>query len=967
MKSQPSIDQFAAIAQSHSPTHRGQGLVEPKAAPVPDLEFALAPVEGEPTPVPKRLSTEAELRLELARQRELYRPFLADLAPKVASARHRIAVDRFVVDGAEVRLPDYGGPVGRAVKTYETSVELPALDPDQAVFLTCSGADYKATVLVNGVPAGSHEGFFSPFEFDVTELVVAGSNRLAIRVENDFIYMGNAFPGEASIEGDKLYAATGLGWDDPVLGWHHCPPGMGIYGQVAFEVRPTVHVADVFVRPLPDEAAAELWVEVHHCGYDDRPASFNVSVFGQNFGAMVIDKLKVEPTALLTVGRGDSLTEAREIADGRLGAAIGLKVRHGRNLFKVRLELPNFRAWTLETPWLYQVQVTYGDDTATSQFGMRSFRQDTESLPKGRFFFNGQPLKLRGANTMGFEQQAVLRKDFDQLVDDILLAKIAGMNFLRFTQRPVQAEVYDLCDRLGLLTQTDLPLFGCMRRFAFAEGVRQAEEMERLVRGHACNVVVSYINEPFPNARNQPHRHLERPELEAFFGACDAVIRLNHPDQVIKHVDGDYDPPGTGMPDNHCYPLWYNGHGLDIGRLHRGDWLAVQPGWVYGCGEFGAEGLDFPEVMRGFYPAEWTREPFNPGHIVGAQTWPFHRMFYDTPDTMEEWVEASQTHQAFATKVMTEAFRRNNDLVSIAIHLFIDAWPSGWMKTIMDFQRRPKKAYFAYRDALAPVLLSLRTDKLRVFAGEAARIESWVANDTPLPLAGELTYELLRGGRVVARGVSPLRLAAVTSAPQGWVTFTAPDVTERETLKLRVLSAGTWGELELEVFPKVEPLEPNHAVVWAGQDVTLAELVHEGKTVILEWLAPGRYQLAGLEVDVKACGMLPLHFVSRATGHPAVAEFKANDFRWWYESALDRVSPLLHATFTAPDMTPVLVSGNVNASGLWDQALACAEVAVGSGRLVICQLPVSARQDVPVARLFARSLANIPSGQGDSR
>ncbi|MBP3360909.1 MAG: hypothetical protein J6N52_08660 [Clostridia bacterium] len=48
---------------------------------------------------------------------------------------------------------------------------------------------------------------------------------------------------------------------------------------------------------------------------------------------------------------------------------------------------------------------------------------------------------------------------------------------------------------------------------------------------------------------------------------------------------------------------------------------------------------------------------------------------------------------AFAPQIMTEAFRRDNRMISNAIHLFIDAWPSGWMKTIMDCRRNPKPAY----------------------------------------------------------------------------------------------------------------------------------------------------------------------------------------------------------------------------------------------------------------------------------
>ena len=134
---------------------------------------------------------------------------------------------------------------------------------------------------------------------------------------------------------------------------------------------------------------------------------------------------------------------------------------------------------------------------------MRSF-----TLAPDQLSLNGRPIRLRGANTMGFEQQDVMKQDWDQLRDDILLAKICHMNYWRITQRPVQAEVYEMCDRLGFLTQTDLPLFGQIRRNQFAECVRQAEEMERLVRAHPCNITVSYINEPFPNASGRAHRHL---------------------------------------------------------------------------------------------------------------------------------------------------------------------------------------------------------------------------------------------------------------------------------------------------------------------------------------------------------------------------------------------------------------------------------------------------------------------------
>lgn len=149
---------------------------------------------------------------------------------------------------------------------------------------------------------------------------------------------------------------------------------------------------------------------------------------------------------------------------------------------------------------------------------------------------------------------------------------------------------------------------------------------------------------------------------------CDIAVKMQNPDRVIKHVDGDYDPPTEGMPDNHCYPMWYNGHRIDIGKLNKGYWLSVKPDWYYGCGEYGAEGLDSCSLMKEKYPEEWIKEPFDPRNILRAQTADFHYFFYDTPETIEDWVKQSQKHQAFATKLITEAFRRDDRMITNAIH-----------------------------------------------------------------------------------------------------------------------------------------------------------------------------------------------------------------------------------------------------------------------------------------------------------
>jgi beta-galactosidase/beta-glucuronidase len=281
-----------------------------------------------------------------------------------------------------------------------------------------------------------------------------------------------------------------------------------------------------------------------------RDITVNLSVFGQNFKK--------------------TFFKNKEFS---VPAPVGPMV----NYYRFTFEMSNPKIWDLESPWLYQIQVQITDretgekDIRSRQFGLRSFRFDETGEPKGMYELNGRKIHLHGANTMGFEQQDVMNGDFRQLIDDILLAKICNMNFWRLTQRPVQDEVYEYCDRLGLLTQTDLPLFGMLRRNQFAEAVRQAGEMEKLVRNHPCNVVDTYINEPFPNAQGKGHRQLLRHELESFFAAASEVVRLQNPDRVIKPVDGDYDPPApAGLPDNHCYTCWYNGHGVSLGKLNKG-------------------------------------------------------------------------------------------------------------------------------------------------------------------------------------------------------------------------------------------------------------------------------------------------------------------------------------------------------------------------------------------------------------
>ncbi len=682
---------------------------------------------------------------ELVRLRSYYRPFMRNLLPAVQETVTKEELSVFEFRYAEageiftkrnradkkwetVTIPDYRGPAGEDGKWkgyYRTQFSVQECPADKRIVLQFQCVDYIAEVYVNSCFVGQHEGLFAPFSFDITEFVSAGEdNELVLVCKNDIPTLGI---GDV-LDGDKIYAATGPGWDDPISGWHHCPAGAGIFGKVTLETRPVYHVDDIFVRPLIDDKMVEIRIGVTNY-LDEIPIDYEMEIelLPKNFEGEKAGELNAK---VYTIGRG-------------------------KNEYRYYIPMKEMKLWESETPYLYGALVRLKKDGKTvsnrvQTFGLKKFVSDETTVPKGKMFFNNRPIVLRGANEMGHLQQCVMNKDWDQLIDDILIAKICNMNYYRITQRPVQEEIYDYCDMLGMMHQCDLPLFGFLRRPQFCEAVRQAAEMEHLIRRHVSTVMVTFINEPMcirrmedPNSKYSKrynmkgHRNLLRDELEAFFVAARKAIYVENPDRVIKNVEGDYDPPtGEGMPDFHTYTMWYTNHGQPIGKLRKGYLPAVKEGWMLGCGEYGAEGLDPADLMRRRYPKAWleTNAEGNwyPDKIVRAQTHSVQGDWYQEQTTMEDWVRESQRHQARATAEMTDAFRRRGDIIShTAIHLLIDAWPSGWMKTLVDCERKPKPAYFAYQDSLVPLRLNLYCDRRYVYGGECIPVEAWLLNDLP--------------------------------------------------------------------------------------------------------------------------------------------------------------------------------------------------------------------------------------------
>ena len=863
------MDQFIEIANKKS--RKRENIYEREPEKHVEADFGLQK-GGERVVIPKEISTKEELCELLAKEREKYSVFLADRFPVEEKGIARTEIKEFSVDGKRVKIPDYGGPCGNAKRTYETVFSIDK-KPNKRYRIYFKSVDYIAEVFVNGEFVGTHEGFFAPFFFDMTEAVKNGENTLKVIVKNDYTYLGNGHQfGGKVIQGDKLYACTGPGWDEPGEGWHHCPPGFGFIDKVYVEECDEVVINDIFVRVLPDYTL-EAWVELYNFGYEDYPIELSLGVYGQNFDSVEFENLKYTPDEKI-------------------------RIKNKHNILKIPFRIENPRIWSPETPWLYKLVASLKLNGKTSvrarQFGVRTFRQDLVSEIKGAFYLNDKKIKLRGANTMGYEQQDVMRGDTKQLIDDILLAKICRMNYLRITQRPVQGEIYDYCDRLGLMVQTDLPLFGVMRKTKFAEGVRQAEEMERLVRSHPSCILDTFINEPFPNGRDEPHRNMTREELEAFFDACTSVITMSNPERVIKSVDGDYDAPSKDMPDNHCYNMWYYNHGVEFGKFNKGYWQSIKKDWYYGCGEFGVEGLDTVDLMKRRYPREWIKEPFDPNNIGRAQTGKNYMAFYPKPTGgIEDWVETSRNYQADAVKFMTEFFRRDNLNASFAIHLFIDAWPDGWMKAIMDCERTPKPAFFAYRNALKPVIVSLRTDRYTAFVGEDVKIDCFLCNDLNDDISGTIGYSVENEqGEVVLSGKTNVGCTAEKSQYIHTLRFAIDKVSNgREKFTVKVVfedgKNDCGNEITVEIFDKI--------TYQKNENLRIIQLRERGE-----------FDIEGSHVKVDHFLSAGIFFIETPQTPPFKGLLKKDDLKNIYNKDTDMIDYVAFYSFSADGFTPIL-------------------------------------------------------------
>ena len=254
------------------------------------------------------------------------------------------------------------------------------------------------------------------------------------------------------------------------------------------------------------------------------------------------------------------------------------------------------------------------------------------------------------------------------------------------------------------------------------------------------------------------------------------------------------------------------------------------------------------------------------------------------------------------------------------------------------------------------------------FGGETMRVECRICNDGAPVDGAELALMAVIDGKTVATASRSAVIGDCCTEYQGMAELLLPEVSSRSVVELYLAVIKNsqilhWTKENFSVFPRKKYRIPE-AVTYSDYEQRKVEIdrrLAAGRTVIFAPLQPGSYSIAGQKVQVKACGMHPVYFVSGKTASPLTRGFQNGDFAYWYDPQLDCIAPILDATLEAENAEMVLTSGNKDCDGNWKRTGACQILHIGRGKIVLCQIDLNRFSMNPVCAEFAERLVRMQS------
>jgi beta-glucuronidase len=346
------------------------------------------------------------------------------LKPQTGPTREIVNLDgvwRFAVDDRSVQAPwtgDLGGTLDVAVPAsyndqfvdpairnhvgwvwYQRTVDVPRSWTGGRIMVRFDAATHEGRVYVDDTFIGEHIGGYTPFEFDVTELVERGTRfRLTVGVNNE-------------------------------LTEHTVPPG---------------HIFEL--------ADGRRKQQYHH-------DFFNYAGLARSVMLLHVPDLRVTDVTVITdIDGADGLVgvDVSTSSAGTVRLALrdesGAVVAEGEGA-TTQLRVPEARLWQAGAAYLYELDVVVlhpetgdVDDTYTVNVGIR-----TVEVRGTQFLLNGEPFYFTGFGK--HEDTAVRGKGHDNayLVHDFQLMDWVGANSFRTSHYPYAEEVLDYADRHGII------------------------------------------------------------------------------------------------------------------------------------------------------------------------------------------------------------------------------------------------------------------------------------------------------------------------------------------------------------------------------------------------------------------------------------------------------------------------------------------------------------------------------------
>ena len=300
--------------------------------------------------------------------------------------------DEFIKPG---EVPEIFNPVASYVKYFT----IPENMKNKRVCISFQGVESGFALWLNGHYVGYSEDTFDSSDFELTDYIVEGENKLAVRVWK--------WTSSSWCEDQDFYRFS------------------GIFRDVFLYVVPCAHVEDLSVVPTLNDTFDEGTLSVSIKADGDGIASVKL----YELGDLSVEKYD---RAKLLLEEFDIELRNKEICEGSCN-------------------VKNPLLWSAEKPNLYEVKIivkdTHGNETEfISQLaGFRRFE-----MVDGLMKLNGKRIVFKGVNRHEFSSITGRVPNRDEVIKDIVTMKKNNINAIRTSHYPDDSMIYELCDIYGI-------------------------------------------------------------------------------------------------------------------------------------------------------------------------------------------------------------------------------------------------------------------------------------------------------------------------------------------------------------------------------------------------------------------------------------------------------------------------------------------------------------------------------------